>query len=118
MFELVVLAATWIFEISYRSGYVGLLVLHLLLLLIETFAHCQNVVRLSLFYRYYFGICPSKLAQQVPFPYSCGRSCCYSIRMHDFSVISRCYKDVYVSSTFFHTVKFWIFSAYKTLSDL
>ena len=33
MSELVILAATWIFEISYRCGYVGLLVLYLLLLL-------------------------------------------------------------------------------------
>ena len=50
MSELVVLATTWISEISYRSGYVGLLVLHLLLLLIKTLAYCRNVVRLSLFY--------------------------------------------------------------------
>ena len=55
MSELGVPAATCIFEISYRSGYVVLLFLHLLLLLIETFAHCQNVVRLSLFYGHYFG---------------------------------------------------------------
>ena len=84
MSELVVLAATWIFEISYRSGYVGLLLLHLLLLLTETLAHCQNVVRLSIFYRYYFGICPSKLDEEVPLLYSCGRSCRYSPRMYDF----------------------------------
>ena len=107
MSELVVLAGTWIFEISHRSGYVGLLVLHLLLLVTETLAHCQNVVRLSLFYRYYFGICPSKLTEQVPLPYSCGRSSRYSNRMHNFSVIPRCYKDVYVSSIFSHTVRFW-----------
>ena len=107
MYELGVPAATWIFEISYRSGFVVLLFLHLLLLLIETFAHCQNVVRLSLFYGHYFGICPSKLAEQVPLPYSRGRSCRFSNRMHDFSVISRCYKDVYFSSIFSHTVRLW-----------
>ena len=107
MSELVVLVGSWIFEISYRSEYVGLLVLHLLLLVIETLAHCQNVVRLSLFYRYYFSICPSKLTEQVPLPYSRGRSSCYSNRMHDFSVITRCYKDVYVRSIFSHTVRFW-----------
>ena len=72
MSELVVLAGTWIFEISYRSGYVGLLVLHLLLLVIETLAHCQNVVRLSLFCRYYVGICLSKLTEQVPLPFLVG----------------------------------------------
>ena len=75
MCELVVLVSTWIFEISYRSEYVGLLVLHVLLILIETLAHCQNVVRLSLFYRCYLGICPSKLANLVPVPDSCWRSC-------------------------------------------
>ena len=74
MCELVVLAATWIFEISYRSD-VGLLVLHLLLILIETLAHCQNVVRLSLFYIYYLGICPSKLANLVLLPHARWRSC-------------------------------------------
>ena len=107
MSELVVLATTWIFEISYRSGYVGLLVLHLLLLLIKTLAQCENVVRLSLFYRHYFGICPSKLAVLVLLLYSSGRSCRYSNRMHNVSVISTCYKDVYVSSIFSHTVRLW-----------
>ena len=94
MSELVVLAGTWIFEISYRSGYVGLLVLHLLLLVTETLAHCS----LS------FAHCPSKLTEQVPLLYSRGRSPRYSNRMHYFSVIPKCYKDVYVSSIFSHTV--------------
>ena len=49
MSELVVLATSWIFEISYRSEYVGLLVLHLLLLLIKTLAHYRNVVSVTLF---------------------------------------------------------------------
>ena len=102
MCELVILAATWIFEISYRSAYVGLLVFHLLLLFIETLAHCRNLVTL-----YYFGIYPSKLAELVPLPYSHGRSCRYSNRMHDFSVIPRCYKDVYVNSIFSHIASLW-----------
>ena len=106
MCELVVLAATWIFEISY-SAYVGLLVLHLLLLLIETLAHCQNVVRLSLSHRYYFGIWPSKLAELVPLPCSRGRSCRFSNSMHDFCVIPRSFKDVYVNSILSHTVSLW-----------
>ena len=107
MCELIALAATWIFEISCRSGYVRLLVLHLLLLLTETLAHCRNVVKLSLFYRYYFGICPSKLAELVPLPYSRRRSCRFSNRIHDFSVIPRCYKDEYVNSIFSQTVNLW-----------
>ena len=107
MCELVVLPATWKFEISYRNGYVGLLVLHLVLLLIEALAHCRNELRLSLFFRYYFGICPSKLAELVPLPYFHGRSCRWSNRMHDFSVIPRCYEDGYVNSIFSHTVSLW-----------
>ena len=63
--------------------------------------------QLILFYRCYFGMCSSKLAELVPLPYSRGRSCCYSNRMHDFSVISKCYKDVHVNSIFSHRVRFW-----------
>ena len=37
---------------------------------LEPLAHHQNVASLSLFYRYYFGRCPSELAQLVPFSYS------------------------------------------------
>ena len=65
----------------------------------EPFAHCQNVAKLSLFYRYYLGRCSSELAQLVPVPQ--GWSSRYSDRLHDFSVtIHRCYKDVYVNSFF------------------
>ena len=92
---------------SYRRGYVGLLDHHLLLLLIETLTHCRNVVRLSLFYRCCFGICPSKMAELVPLLYSRGSSCRYSNRMYDFSVIPRCYKDISVNRIFSHTVKLW-----------
>ena len=99
MSELVVLTTTWIFEISCKNGYVGLLDLHLLLLLIEILAHCRNVVMLSLFYRSYFGICLSKLAELVPLPYCCERSWRYSNRMHDFSVIPRCLL-LYITSTY------------------
>ena len=45
---------------------------------LEILNHCQNVVSLSLFYRYYFGRCSSELAQLVPLPFSRGRSTCYS----------------------------------------
>ena len=37
---------------------------------LEPLAHRQNVASLSLFYRYYFGRCSSKLAELVPLPYS------------------------------------------------
>ena len=64
---------------------------------LEPLAHHQNVARLSLFYRYYFGRCSSELAQLVPLPYSRGRSARYFDRLHDFSVIiPRCYNDAYV----------------------
>ena len=75
---------------------------------LEPLAHRRNVASLSLFYRYYFGRCPSELAQLVPLPYSRGRSTCYSDRLHDFSVtIPRCYKDVYVNSFFPRTARLW-----------
>ena len=35
---------------------------------LEPLAHFQNVVSLSLFYRYYFHRCSSELAQLVPLP--------------------------------------------------
>ena len=44
----------------------------------EPLAHRRNEASLSLFYRYYFGICSSELAELVPFPYSRGRSTRYS----------------------------------------
>ena len=39
---------------------------------LEPLAHCQNVASLSLFCRYYFGICSSELAQLVPLLFSQG----------------------------------------------
>ena len=75
---------------------------------LEHLACCWNVASLSLFYRYYFSRCSSKLAQLVPLPFSWGRSTCYSDRLHDFSVIiPRCYKDLYVNSFFPHTIRLW-----------
>ena len=63
---------------------------------LEPLTHRRNVASLSLFYRYYFGRCPSELAQLVLLPFSRGTSTRYSDRLHDFSVtIPRCYKDVY-----------------------
>ena len=67
----------------------------------EHLSHCQNAVSLSFFYMYYFGRCPSELAQLVLLPYSGGRSTCYFDRWHEFSVtIPRCYKDAFVNSSF------------------
>ena len=75
---------------------------------LEPLAHCQNVVSLTLFYRYYFGRCSSELTQLVPLCYSRRRSTCYSDRLHDFSItIPRCYKDVYVNSFFPSTATLW-----------
>ena len=73
---------------------------------LEILAHRQNVARLSLFYRYYFGRCSSELNQLVPLPYSRRRSARYSDSLHDFSVtIPKCYQDVYANSFFPHTTR-------------
>ena len=73
---------------------------------LEPLAHHRKVA--SLFYRYYFGRCSSELAQLVPLPFSQRRSTRYSDIFHDFSVtISRCYKDVYVNSSFPCTARLW-----------
>ena len=75
---------------------------------LEPLAHRQNVASLILFYRYYFGKFWSELAQLIRRPYSLGRSNCYSDRLHDFCVtIPRCYKDVYVNSSFPSTARPW-----------
>ena len=61
---------------------------------LEPLGHCRNVASLNLLYRYFFGRCSSELAQQVPLPFSPGRSICYSDRLHVFSVtIPRCYSQ-------------------------
>ena len=68
---------------------------------LEHFAHCRNIVSLSLFYLCYFGRYSCELAELVPFLYSCGRPACYSCRMGDFLVIiPRCYKDATANSFF------------------
>ena len=104
---LVLLVATWNCWISCKNRYTELLVLHLLPLF-NPWHIDQNVTSLSLFWRYCFGRCSSKLAQLVPLPYSQGRSTCYSDRLHDFSVtIPRCYKDAYVNSFFPGTARLW-----------
>ena len=73
---------------------------------LEPLAHGRNVASLSLFYRYYFGRCSSKLAKLVPLPFSRGRSTRYSDRLNDFSVtIPRCYKYVYLKSFVPRTAK-------------
>ena len=65
---------------------------------------------LSLFYRYYLGICSSELAELVPLTLYRRSSTHYSDRLHDFSVtIPRCYKDVYINSFFPCTAGLWNF---------
>ena len=53
---------------------------------LERLAHRRNVASLSLFYRYYFGRCPSEMTQLVPLAFSRGGSTHYSDKLHDFSV--------------------------------
>ena len=75
---------------------------------LQSLAHCWNLGSLSLLYRYYLGRCLSELVQLVPFPYSWGRSTCYSNIFYDFSVtIPRWYKNVYVNSFFHHMARQW-----------
>ena len=77
---------------------------------LEPFGHCRNVAGLYLLHRYYFDRCSFEQAQLVPLHYSCGRSTCYSDRLHDFShTIPRCYKNVYVNNFFLHTARLWNF---------
>ena len=66
---------------------------------LESLAHCQYVANLSIYYRYNFGRCSSKLTELVPLLHSCGRSNHYSNALHDFSeIIPKCSRDVYVNS--------------------
>ena len=75
---------------------------------LEPLVHCRNVASLSLFYRYYLGRYPSEMAKLVPLPHSRDRSTSYSKRLQNFSVtIPRCYKDVYVNSSFTRTARHW-----------
>ena len=74
----------------------------------ETLPHCLNVATLSLFCRYCFGRCSSKLAELFQLPYLSGRSIRYSNRLHDFSVIIvGCFNDVSLSSFFLCTARLW-----------
>ena len=74
----------------------------------EPFAHCQNVVSLLLFYKYYFSRCLSELAGLGLLSYSRGTSTCYSDKLHEFFVtIPRCYNDIYVNSFISSTARLW-----------
>ena len=107
MSGLVLLATTWNFWIRLQkwiSRTVGLS----LAASLEPLAHRQNLASLRFFYRYYFCRCSSELAQLVPLLYYRGRCIRYSDRLHYFSVtITRCYKDVYVNSSFPRTTRLW-----------
>ena len=75
---------------------------------LKTLVHRRNATSLSLFYRYCFCRCSSELAQLVLLPYSRGRPTRYSDRLHHFSVtIPKCYKDIYVISSFPHIARLW-----------
>ena len=68
---LVLLTTTHICYISYRNGYVGLLVLHLLPLLI-LWVICEMQL-VSVFSRYCFAKCSSEMAKLVQLPHYCGK---------------------------------------------
>ena len=108
--ELVLLAGIWNCEISYKN--ICRTVGPSLAAFLEPLAHLQNIASLSLFYRYDFGRCLSEQTQLFPFPYSQGKSTCYSESLHDF--LSP-FLDV---TRTFPTVSFLTqqFSAYRTLS--
>ena len=75
---------------------------------LEPLAHRRNVASLSNLYRHYFGRCLFELAQLVPLRHNRGRSTRHSNKLHYFSVtIPRCYKDVYVNSSFPYTARLW-----------
>ena len=52
---------------------------------LEPLSHRQSAASLSIFYRYYFGICSSELTELVPLPFSRRRSTRHSDRLHVFS---------------------------------
>ena len=75
---------------------------------LEPLGHRRNLANLSLFYKYYFGRCSSKLTELVPLPYVYGRSTRYSDRLHGFSVtVPRCHKNDYVKSFLPCTARLW-----------
>ena len=99
-FGLVLLTSTWMCQISYRNGYVGLFTPSFSVSP-EPLAHFWNEVILILFSGYYFGRCWSELGELVQLSYSRGRSTRYSDRLHGFSVaIPKRYKDIYEGSFF------------------
>ena len=75
---------------------------------LQSLAHHENVTSISLFSRYYFGRYLSELAQMVALSFHWGKSTRYFDRLHDFTVaIPRYHKNVYVSSFFPCTARFW-----------
>ena len=111
---------------------------------LEPLAHRQSVASLSLFFRYYFGWCSSKLPSLSLLPYSWGRSNRYSdlwlypIFLSPFKNITRMsmlkgllrwamqmwyssrFKDTltYVNHPFFTRVKILIFDTHQELSAI
>ena len=70
--------------LSYRNGYVRLLILSwvivALAISLQSMAHRRYGANWSLFYAYFFGRCSSELDELVPLPHSGGRSLRYSNR--------------------------------------
>ena len=69
-------------------------------------AHCQHVASWSIFY--YFCRCSFELAQLVPFPFSWGRSTCYSGKSMIFLSPFLDATRMSMSKSFFpHTARLW-----------
>lgn len=98
MSGLLILVAIEIYWTRWRNEFVGP---HLPVYL-KTWAHCQNMVRIS----HFISISLDDLVEMIILLYSCGRSTRYSNRLQDFSVsIPRFYKDVLANHLFICTAK-------------
>ena len=107
MSALVPLTATWNCWTNYENEYIYRTFGPSLAASLEPLVH-SKCGQLKSFPYVLLGRHSSELAQLVPLPFSLGRSTCYSDRLHNFSVsIARCYKDVYVNSSFPSTAKLW-----------
>lgn len=76
---------------------------------VESLVRCRNIVSLGLFWRYYLGICSSKLAELIPFPNFLGRSTRYSDELRHSPVTIPAMNDIeiHVNNFFLCAVTFW-----------
>ena len=75
---------------------------------LQALSHRRDVASLSLFYKYYYGKCCSKLAHQVPPKRATVRSTRFSEQMHCHTINSpMCKTKFYQSSLFPCTATLW-----------